>query len=899
VNGLTDEEIRQLARGDSGEVIVGKGYDGDKAINKRRWSIPGGLYDGRIFGVVGNCSCETMKSYGRCPTCEEIRVRAGDQMDYVGFINLIVPYVSKIKYKAFKSFINRVLPGIDAFLKNDIKLSKNAGSESYRYITKLWNTEFQLITPLNENRWVISVEGKPYDVVYKVADENSDINNCGLNFLYKIGDEYTSLKADSSKLSTYMNKLVLVAPIPMRSASWGYDGRPNYPEMTKNYAYLIKLNNLAKEMVFGQLPIGETRSLIPGRTITTMDKLAVFATINYAVNTLLNKYPILATSKQSLVRYANTMRVPQSGRANIISADVEMDKVLLPRSLAYTSAKSSIIKRLKDIHEGDGIDVKELYENPTPEVMQIFEDLINNATVVINRQPTLHKYGMLAFRAGLWSKDDFNSQEDADKIACIGMNVMVVTPFNADFDGDQMAYYLFLESPDKENVLDKMGIKNNWFYEKNGEPIFVPENSILCGLNVGSKLVLPSDLSTVPVYTSYEDLKFDFNNKVIEFDTPILYLGEYSTYGIETISNALGRPLKSILGVKSNSDCRINSKMAAKISAYLGALPDRINIMNELYKIGSEFVTYNGNSIIKLDELYKMQPEMPEIEEILKSDRSEKEKIHLLQDKLGDIIKTNVKNLMPTLYEESKDFGGGGVKGKIASAIESFTPRITYNHIENKIEVADESLVTGLSEEQYISHSIATRGILNQKAKMVPMSGYMTRQLVDLERNYIVKMALTSTDIKGIEVDYVDAIGRNKLDGTLITESEVSANKGKKVRIKSSIYTDSNGPDKWYVKSDEFNKELYSNRDNNAIGASVSSGTTEEITQSALALKHGGTLLKPTSDCFVATEDLNIVELGEEYMILGNGVNRYWYPVPKMHIYTKEAIENKARDVYM
>jgi hypothetical protein len=107
--------------------------------------------------------------------------------------------------------------------------------------------------------------------------------------------------------------------------------------------------------------------------------------------------------------------------------------------------------------------------------------------------------------------------------------------------------------------------------------------------------------------------------------------------------------------------------------------------------------------------------------------------------------------------------------------------------------------------------------------------------------------------------------------------------------------------EKFYIKSDELNRNLYITKENSAVGMSVAMSTTEAITQAQLGLKHGGSLLTPAGadkkELFrlTADDDYEVVEKDEFHIVLGKGLDRKWYPVPINHVYTKEVEDGHVK----
>jgi hypothetical protein len=878
--GGTDEDIESLLGPDS-EVKTNLGYTTERGEGARFVPVRDGLYDPVIFGTTSKkCLCGRKHTEGRCDFCKQIIVRdPSEWIKLCGYYRLSVPYISNIKLDEFIKDLDRLL-----------NLSPNNNYGITDKVTSLWTMEFKVV-PCNESEAIIKDKLGYYKIHVLDSQETSNIVDCGLFGIYKIASSYEGLKGDISSLLRYINYNVVIAPVGLRPFAVGIDNKPTYPELSGDYSLMIEMDKLINPLIYNT-EVSDTFKL--------SDKLALAASINNIVNSIIESYPILLSSKESMIRYVNTGRLPHSGRCNIISSDTDFNTVRLPISLVYESIQDDILERLRNRFRESGEDINAMYRSMHPEAIKACKHIVDNSVVVINRAPTLHRYSMVAFHATLWD-DKTAIGQDSDKVACIGINPLVCEGFNADFDGDTMSYYIFTKDPQKSKVYDSMCIENNWFYEKNAAPVFVPKDTILLGLHSGTKFILPSELSTIQMVSDLEELTYLYNNFYIEANT-VVNLGtmdnpNYVTYGIEKIGEILHRPLKDILGVDRYSECCIRASNVAKISAYIGKSDHKIEMMNEIFKCGNEWASRNGTKLIRLDELFEMTPDYPEIEEILNSNKSEKQKYIELMSNMENIVKTNIKKRMPTLEEQMSE---GGMPVKMASLVSTFMPQVSFTN--GVVEVSYESLNSGLGTEALVhSHLTPNREILHQKADLVPTGGYLTRQVVDLERNYIYKPELTSTDKVGIEVRKIDAYGRTRLDGSEVGSPVDKDDAESLVRIKSSIYTPKFGVDQFYVKSDELNKELYKTEQNAATGISVATSTTESITQAQLGLKHGGTLFVPAGadkdDQFLlrARKNYDEVKLFDDHCELRHGFEWDWYPVPRKHIYTLEALENNLK----
>ncbi|MBL4618461.1 MAG: DNA-directed RNA polymerase subunit beta' [Robiginitomaculum sp.] len=165
-------------------------------------------------------------------------------------------------------------------------------------------------------------------------------------------------------------------------------------------------------------------------------------------------------------------RVDYSGRSVIVvGPELKLHECGLPKKMALELFKPFIYARL-DAKGMSGTvkQSKKMVEKERPEVWDILEEVIREHPILLNRAPTLHRLGIQAFEPKLIEGK------------AIQLHPLVCTAFNADFDGDQMAVHvpLSLEAQLEARVL--MMSTNNILSPSNGKPIIVPSQDIILGL---------------------------------------------------------------------------------------------------------------------------------------------------------------------------------------------------------------------------------------------------------------------------------------------------------------------------------------------------------------------------------------------------------------------------------
>ena len=164
-------------------------------------------------------------------------------------------------------------------------------------------------------------------------------------------------------------------------------------------------------------------------------------------------------------------RVDYSGRSVIVvGPSLKMYQCGLPKEMALELFKPHVINGLVSRDIAHNIKAaKRLIDNQDPAVWDIVEDVIKEYPVLLNRAPTLHRLGIQAFEPVLIGGK------------AIRLHPLVCTAFNADFDGDQMAVHVPLSEEAKAEARILMLGSNNILHPKSGDPIVTPSQDMVLG----------------------------------------------------------------------------------------------------------------------------------------------------------------------------------------------------------------------------------------------------------------------------------------------------------------------------------------------------------------------------------------------------------------------------------
>jgi DNA-directed RNA polymerase subunit beta' len=166
-------------------------------------------------------------------------------------------------------------------------------------------------------------------------------------------------------------------------------------------------------------------------------------------------------------------RVDYSGRSVIVvGPQLKLHQCGLPKIMALELFKPFVIKRLIDLGHAQNIkSAKRMVERSRPQVWEVLEEIIRERPVLLNRAPTLHRLGIQAFEPQLIEGK------------AIQLHPLVCAAFNADFDGDQMAVHLPLSVEAQAEARILMLASNNILKPSDGRPVTVPTQDMIIGLH--------------------------------------------------------------------------------------------------------------------------------------------------------------------------------------------------------------------------------------------------------------------------------------------------------------------------------------------------------------------------------------------------------------------------------
>ncbi|HEX5407414.1 MAG TPA: DNA-directed RNA polymerase subunit beta' [Pseudonocardiaceae bacterium] len=203
-------------------------------------------------------------------------------------------------------------------------------------------------------------------------------------------------------------------------------------------------------------------------------------------------------------------RVDYSGRSVIVvGPQLKLHQCGLPKAMALELFKPFVMKRLVDLNHAQNIkSAKRMVERTRSQVWDVLEEVITEHPVLLNRAPTLHRLGIQAFEPQLVEGK------------AIQLHPLVCEAFNADFDGDQMAVHLPLSAEAQAEARILMLSSNNILSPASGRPLAMPRLDMVTGLFFLTKLK-EDGLGAGTAFSSTAEAIMAYDRKVIELQSPV------------------------------------------------------------------------------------------------------------------------------------------------------------------------------------------------------------------------------------------------------------------------------------------------------------------------------------------------------------------------------------------
>jgi DNA-directed RNA polymerase subunit beta'' (EC 2.7.7.6) len=472
-------------------------------------------------------------------------------------------------------------------------------------------------------------------------------------------------------------------------------------------------------------------------------------------------------------------RVDYSGRSVIVvGPELKMHQCGLPRIMALELFKPFVYRRLEEKGYATSIkSAKKLVENKAPEVWECLEEVVKQHPVLLNRAPTLHRMSIQAFEPVL-----------VDGKA-IQLHPLVCPPFNADFDGDQMAVHVPLGIHAQLEAYILMLSTQNILSPAHGKPITLPSQDIVLGLYYLSQMVRGVK-GEGKLFYSREQVLLALENGVVDVHAPIKLRLEdgkviETTPGRVLINSVLPKDFPFLNEVL---DKKAISKLISKIYEMYG-VEVTAQVLDNIKDLGFMMATKAGVSIgiedlqvpaVKKDILKEAFQQTDEIFELYrKGILTSKERYNRIIDLWSEITDRVSRAMFDEIEKSSRQerdkvypgtfnpiymMANSGARGnrdqiRQLAAMRGLMAKHTGEFIETPITA---NFREGLSVLEYFISTYGARKGLADTALKTAFAGYLTRRLVDVTQDIMITKRDCGTT-KGIEMTAIVEGGEEKV----------------------------------------------------------------------------------------------------------------------------------------
>ena len=452
-------------------------------------------------------------------------------------------------------------------------------------------------------------------------------------------------------------------------------------------------------------------------------------------------------------------RVDYSGRSVIVvGPDLKFYQCGIPRKMALELFKPFVMDKL--VKEGYAHNIKSaksLVEKVKPEVWDVLEEVIKSHPVLLNRAPTLHRLGIQAFEPVLVEGK------------AIRLHPLACTAYNADFDGDQMAVHVPLSVEAQAEARFLMLSVNNILAPKDGSPITTPSQDMVLGCYYLTIESQGGEKGTGTVFKDFNELMMAYQTKAVELHSTVKMRIVLEDGRVGITESTVGRfifneNIPQDLGfVDRNEDpfgLEINYLVDKKA---LGKIIDKCfrrhgntitaEVLDHIKSLGFKYSTIGGITVAvadmkipetKKDLIKDAEVQVEKYEKVFRrgliSDEERYEKVIDTWTKTTEKVTDELMNgleRMNNIYIMAHS-GARGSKNQIRQL--AGMRGLMANASGKTVEIPVKSnFREGLSVMEYFTSSHGARKGLADTALRTADSGYLTRRLVDVSQDVIVR----------------------------------------------------------------------------------------------------------------------------------------------------------------
>ncbi len=774
----------------------------------------GGLFCERIFGPQKDWECHCGK-YKRirykgkvCERCGVEVTRAKVRRERMGTIELAAPVSHIWYYKTIPSRMGLALDVSPKALEQVLYFSKYIvtdpgntplekksllNEKQYRDMRELYEDDFKAgmgAEAVKELLCEIDLEA----TCKELREELESATGQKRVRIFKRLEVLEAFRASGNRPEWMILDVIPVIPPDLRPMVQLDGGRFATSDLNDLYRRVINRNNRLKRLLELGAPdiiVRNEKRMLQEAVDALIDNGRRGKAVTGPNNRALKSLSDMLKGKQGRFRQ-NLLgkRVDYSGRSVIVvGPELKMYQCGLPKEMALELFKPFVMKRLVETKEATNIKTaRKMVERASSEIWDALETVIKEHPVLLNRAPTLHRLGIQAFEPVLVEGK------------AIKLHPLVCTAYNADFDGDQMAVHVPLSAEAQAEARFLMLAANNLLKPSDGKPVAVPTQDMVLG-SYYLTLVKADEPGANKVFKDKDEAIMAYNDGVVGLHAPIRV--RYSKDGVsklvwctvgfilfnESIPQDIGFvdrtdpdrifDLEICYTVKdknkptvdSNDDViqnKVGKKQLGKIIdaciAKHGTSEAAI-VLDNVKATGFKYSTKGAITVAVVDAVIPpIKAELissaeAQIDKVTKSfnrgliSKDEKSR-HIIEiwnktsEDVGNALKDHLDEFNPIFM-----MADSGARGSMAQIRQLAGMRGLISNTAGKvIEVPiRDSYREGLNVQEYFISSRGARKGLADTALRTADSGYLTRRLVDVSQDVIIREEDCGTE-EGLEI---------------------------------------------------------------------------------------------------------------------------------------------------
>ncbi|MCK4421164.1 DNA-directed RNA polymerase subunit beta' [candidate division WOR-3 bacterium] len=776
----------------------------------------GGLFCERIFGPVKDYECNCGKYKGPkykghiCERCKVEVTKSSVRRERMGHVELAVPVAHIWFYKVTptrigglldltKSQLQRVLY-YESYIVTDpgdapLKKKQLLPAEDYHKLQEEYHGSFtakmgaEAIYDLLKN---INIEATAETLRAQIKSERSSHKKKKLLKKLSIVEAFRN---SGNKPEWMIIRVLPVIPPDIRPLVPLEGGVFATSDVNDLYRRVITRNNRLKNLVDIDAPdiiLRNERRMLQEAVDALMDNARISRPITGRGNRPLKSLTDSLKGKSGRFR-RNLLgkRVDYSGRSVVtVDPTLKLHECGLPKTMARELFKPFLIRKLEEQGVVDSIrKARKKLETDDPLVWDLLEEVVDGYPILLNRAPTLHRISIEAFLPKLVEGN------------AIRIHPMVCPPFNADFDGDQMAVHIPLSPYARLEAYTLMLSSRNILSPSSGIPLISPTRDIVIGI-----YYLTKEKSEVKEIKSFFD---DIDEVITAYESGVLNLHDWikfrydgkwieTTTGRVVFNEIVPEPLRWI-----------NEKLASKsLTALVRRCYRKLGMdttalfLDDIKTLGFEYASISGLTF-GLDDMIIPEERDKIIEEarnkVQEAEKQYKEKGIITEgERYNKVIDAWTrateqveKALKNALSEDRFGFNpiymmtNSGARGNMDQVRQLSGLRGLMSKPQKKLSTQAiietpilHSFKEGLNEMEYFISSHGGRKGLTDTALKTAEAGYLTRRLVDVAQEMVVTEGDCGT-VMGVEVSSLVEGGkiveplRDRIEGSYTADDVV------------------------------------------------------------------------------------------------------------------------------